>query len=264
MLVLGLLQAGPALAQECGDGTTDPNSEQCDDGNLDDCDGCSAICLDELFLPDGDGDGVIDDCDNCPDLSNPDQEDKDEDGAGNACDDDDINGSLVMGIFKAGSQFTPTGAPKGKITIRGFLDAHPPLDDLLESLEEGLDPDSDGPDEIVMRITVEDPPVVIEFKRSECRLKIKGPFLSGVNCKNAANTAAAKFKNVPFAPDVYKMAIRSKKNEIESFADGLTEVKVTIRVGTIDRPDIIGDILGCGVKSGARKQLLKCFEPTQF
>jgi len=264
MLVLGLLQAGPALAQECGDGTTDPNSEQCDDGNLDDCDGCSAICLDELFLPDGDGDGVIDDCDNCPDLSNPDQEDKDEDGAGNACDDDDINGSLVMGILKATSQFNPSGTPKGKLTIRGFLDAHPPLDGLQASLEEGLDPDSDGPDEIVMRITVNDPFLVIEFTRAECKLKTKGPFLGKIRCKNAANTAKAIFNNVPFAPDVYKMAIRSKGNDIAEFPNDQTQVRVTIRVGTIDRPDTIGDIVSCGVKKGGRTQRLKCLEPTEF
>ncbi len=53
--LLGLLQAGPALAQMCGDGTTDPNTtEQCDDGNTADCDGCSSTCQDESLLPDGD------------------------------------------------------------------------------------------------------------------------------------------------------------------------------------------------------------------
>ncbi len=81
--LFGLLQAGPALAQMCGDGTTDPNTpEQCDDGNTNDCDGCSSSCEDESLLPDGDGDGVIDDCDNCPVVHNGEQEDFDGDGEG--------------------------------------------------------------------------------------------------------------------------------------------------------------------------------------
>jgi hypothetical protein len=41
-----------------------------------------AVCLG----PDSDGDSVPDDCDNCPELANPDQKDKDRDGAGSACD----------------------------------------------------------------------------------------------------------------------------------------------------------------------------------
>ena len=51
---------------------------------------------------DPDGDGVTED-DNCPIISNPEQEDSDDDGAGDACDDcpfdadDDIDGDMVCG-----------------------------------------------------------------------------------------------------------------------------------------------------------------------
>ncbi len=37
--------------------------------------------------------------------------------------------------------------------------------------------------------------------------------------------------NVPFPPDVYKLAIRSKRREIDPFTEGLEEVSVTIRTG---------------------------------
>jgi cysteine-rich repeat protein len=65
----------------------DPNSsEECDDGNTENCDGCDENCLSEVGLLDGDGDGTIDVCDNCPENWNPDQGDIDEDGFGDVCD----------------------------------------------------------------------------------------------------------------------------------------------------------------------------------
>ncbi len=261
--LLGLLQAGPALAQMCGDGTTDPNTtEQCDDGNTDDCDGCSSTCQDEGSLPDGDGDGVIDDCDNCPVLHNAGQEDFDGDGEGDACDEVDILGSLVLGIFKATSQFLPSGHGAGKITIRGFLDAHPPLNNFRESLEEGLDPNDDSPDEIVLRFKIKDPNQTIEFTRAECQLKIKEPFLGRVKCKNVENTERAIFRNVPFAPDVYKLAIRAKKRDIDPLPEGQEIVDITMTTGQIDRPDRIGDVVPCGIRVGSSKERLKCIEPS--
>ena len=46
---------------------------------------------------DTDGDGVDDDVDNCPSVSNPTQENFDEDIFGDACDDDDDNDGLLDG-----------------------------------------------------------------------------------------------------------------------------------------------------------------------
>lgn len=47
---------------------------------------CSGVFgLDDVTLPDGDGDGVPDETDNCPGVENPDQADADDDGFGDAC-----------------------------------------------------------------------------------------------------------------------------------------------------------------------------------
>ena len=68
----------------CGDSYTDSDiGEQCDDGNMDDGDGCSASCQAEKA--DADSDGVADVDDNCPSVSNSDQLDTNSDGIGDLC-----------------------------------------------------------------------------------------------------------------------------------------------------------------------------------
>ncbi|MCA9545743.1 MAG: thrombospondin type 3 repeat-containing protein, partial [Myxococcales bacterium] len=69
----------------CGNGVIE-GEEQCDDGNAEGGDGCSADCDIEV---DTDGDGILDPNDNCPDVANPNQADFDLDGLGDACDPDD-------------------------------------------------------------------------------------------------------------------------------------------------------------------------------
>jgi cysteine-rich repeat protein len=73
----------------CGDRAVDPG-EQCDDGNFDDGDGCSAQCraspIDPARSEDRDGDGVPAFADACPAIADPAQADRDGDGAGDACD----------------------------------------------------------------------------------------------------------------------------------------------------------------------------------
>ena len=67
----------------CGNGITE-QTEQCDDGNGDSGDGCSASCT----LEDNDWDGIYDPGDNCPAHANPSQADLDGDGIGDVCDAD--------------------------------------------------------------------------------------------------------------------------------------------------------------------------------
>ena len=53
--------------------------------------GCTISKTITVFIPDTDMDGVLDTEDNCPNISNPQQEDNDNDGIGNVCDEDDDN-----------------------------------------------------------------------------------------------------------------------------------------------------------------------------
>ncbi len=81
----------PQLGQNnpvCGDDRVE-GTEQCDDGNVIDGDGCSSTCRHE----DTDGDSVTDNVDNCPAVANADQADADGDGTGDACE-DAVGGTL--------------------------------------------------------------------------------------------------------------------------------------------------------------------------
>jgi hypothetical protein len=89
----------------CGNGFSE-EGEGCDDGNVEDNDGCSSSCeveidrdLDGRFdefdncplaanadQADTDGDRIGDACDVCPDIRDPSQEDGDADGLGDVCD----------------------------------------------------------------------------------------------------------------------------------------------------------------------------------
>lgn len=86
----GLCDIG-AYESECGNGVIDAAiSEECDDGNGLDGDGCTAACQ-----KDTDNDGVLDSADNCPTTPNTNQADADGDGIGDACTDTDGDGSSV-------------------------------------------------------------------------------------------------------------------------------------------------------------------------
>jgi hypothetical protein len=56
-------------------------------------------CINGVCKPDSDGDGIVDNQDNCPDEPNEDQSDIDQDGTGDACD-DDIDGDGLKNNFE--------------------------------------------------------------------------------------------------------------------------------------------------------------------
>jgi choice-of-anchor B domain-containing protein len=90
--------------QSCNDEPIDPTLliDTDDDGFADNIDNCPNIfnpnqedsnnngigdACEEIILEDTDNDGVLDDVDNCPLVPNPNQEDSDNDGIGDECDD---------------------------------------------------------------------------------------------------------------------------------------------------------------------------------
>jgi hypothetical protein len=176
----------------------------------------------------------------------------------------DISGSLILGKVKAKSAFLPSGAGIGKLTIRGFLDVHPPADSFLPNLEQGLDPNSDPPGEIVLLIHAFDGATlseVISFTREDCEVVIREGFLNRVRCRNPENTRKAFLKRHPLVPDLFKFAVKAKRLSLDPFTMNL--VTVNLKTGVQNRPDDIGSILPCEIKTAKLSRIL-CDEPTGF
>jgi len=136
------------VGETCGNGVVEA-SEQCDDANIGDGDGCSRLCLREAAvptptalpqaptptptplppsIPDSDGDGVVNTSDNCPSVANPGQLDRDRDRVGDACDNcprdfngaqSDDNGDGIGDVCDASEfQTVPSSLPLALTTVR--------------------------------------------------------------------------------------------------------------------------------------------------
>ena len=111
VIVLATMAAGSAGCNSddsCGWADGDFNC----DGVVDD--------IDLTILNDSDGDGVVDDSDNCPSEPNPDQEDFDGDGTGDACDvdidgDGVTNDDDVCDLTPNGAEINPDGSTVGDL-----------------------------------------------------------------------------------------------------------------------------------------------------
>jgi Thrombospondin type 3 repeat len=89
--------------------------------------------------PDRDGDAVPDAEDNCPDNANPDQEDTNGAGRGDACDEDDDND----GVLDDAPDNCPTDPNPGQEDTDG--DGHGDACDVAEDEDDEEDSNADGP-----------------------------------------------------------------------------------------------------------------------
>ena len=130
-------------------------------------------------LQDYDGDKIKDSEDNCPTIANADQIDRDEDGAGAACDCDDLDPNMVEGyLYFADSDVDGHGnsavniracsAPPGFVSYNDDCDdSNPDIYPGAPALPDGLDNDCDG---IIDRVSqtiefssIPDQPADIDF-----------------------------------------------------------------------------------------------------
>ena len=167
---------------------------------------------------DPDGDLICSTDDNCPTVSNPGQEDLDNDGLGNVCDGSDAAINLTQAKFKKNS--SASGA-NGSITLKGDFLTSGPGDAFNTSAPIG--------------IQVSDHLVTAQsFVWTTC-------VASGtkIGCKSADRLSQAKFKQFG-APNQWKFVIKLKKRSITGPFQGPVKATITHDTG-IDRTDDISD-----------------------
>ena len=102
-------------------------------------------------LQDSDGDGIKDSRDNCPSIPNADQIDEDVDGAGAACDCDDLNPAIIEGyMFFLDSDGDGHGDPGVNIRAcsspAGYVSSNDDCDDSDQDIYPGAPAIADGKD----------------------------------------------------------------------------------------------------------------------
>lgn len=116
-----------SLTGTCTGGTA-PDGTVCDAGTSTSCsepDVCAAGTCSPGGGGDTDGDGVCDADDDCPNVADPDQDDLDGDGIGDACDAADASMNVARLLVHVS---TPTTASNGHVIFRGTFPASAPVD----------------------------------------------------------------------------------------------------------------------------------------
>lgn len=132
MMSVLMLFSVNAFAIFCGDGVVNQPTEQCDDGNNIDGDGCSAECLIETVEPRC-GDGILDDGEQCDDGNNVDG-----DGCSAECTFEKGDDGCTPGYWKQTQHFDSWTAPYTPETpFSDVFDDAFPGSSLLDVLKKG-------------------------------------------------------------------------------------------------------------------------------
>jgi len=135
----------------------------------------------------------------------------------------------------------------------------------VTGLISGFDPNGDEPDEGVIRVRVVDDGVLHEvasFVRSDCLLKFKQGFLRVAKCRSADRRQQMKVRKHPLGRNVFRFSMVLKQLSIQPFLQD--KVTMIITTGSVDRPDSIGNLAPCIVKTNRNGEATqsKCKEPT--
>lgn len=209
-----------------------PDGMTCNSG-ADACsqaDSCqSGVCANTGGGGDTDGDAVCNADDNCPTTANPGQSDTDQDGIGDACDNNDSPTSLVLSVVRLRLDSSDR-RDNGSVLVRALLNDN----DTAGGLSTALLADS-------VVVTVTDATMTgfdTTINLTGCRaIGSRGK----IGCKSADRKTRATFSPTRQGPYIYNVYIRVlSQSELETGTTQSTgEVTVTLQQGLITRVDTI-------------------------